>query len=165
MASKIKVYGKAQNRTALGVAHAYVVINPQATLEDLRKAFPNSLCPDKGVAENFLPVEEAEKFNEKMGLYFTKPDEVIELQDGSKVALAQVWSKASLDRLVEQAKLKDVEVAEVDKTVKGEKGGYRLEYLNGYVPPVAKKKGIPAWAWVVVALLILAVIFALVSFN
>lgn len=152
MAGKIKVYGKAQNRTALGIAHAYVVMYPHATLEDLRKAFPNNLCPDKGVPENFLPLEEAEKFNEKMSLYFTKPDEVIELQDGSKVALCQVWSKPSFERMVEQGKLYDVEVAEVEKTMKGEKGGYRLEYLNGYVPP--KKKNL-TWLWILLAVVIL----------
>ncbi|MDE6370519.1 MAG: OmpA family protein [Duncaniella sp.] len=163
MASKIKVYGKAQNRTALGIAHAYVVMYPHATLEDLRKAFPNSICPDKGVSENFLPVEEAEKFNDKMSLYFAKPDEVIELHDGSKIALSQVWSKPSFDRMVEQGKLYDIEVAEFEKTMKGEKGGYRLEYLNGYVPPVPApvKKGMPWWLWLVLALIAIGVIVAL----
>lgn len=163
MANKIKVYGKAQNRTSLGIAHAYVVMYPQATLEDLRKAFPNSICPDKGVPENFLPVEEAEKYNEKMSLYFAKPDEVIELQDGTKVALCQVWSKPSFDRMVEQGSLYDIEVAEFEKTMKGEKGGYRLEYLNGYVPPVAvvAKKGLPWWLWLLLALLVAGVVVAL----
>lgn len=163
MASKVRVYGKAQNRTCLGIAHAYVVMYPHATLEDLRKAFPNSVCPDKGVPENFLPVNEAEKFNEKMSLYFTKPDEVIELRDGSKVALCQVWSKPSFERMVEQGKLYDVEVAEFEKTMKGEKGGYRLEYLNGYIPPVIenKKKGLPWWLWLLIALIVAGVIVAL----
>ena len=163
MASKIKVYGKAQNRTALGIAHAYVVMYPHATLEDLRKAFPNSICPDKGVPENFLPLEEAEKYNEKMSLYFAKPDEVIELQDGSKVALAQVWSKPSFERMIEQGKLYDIEVAEFEKAMKGEKGGYRLEYLNGYVPPVPvidEKKKSKAWLWLLLLLLIAAGIIA-----
>jgi len=155
MASKIKVYGKAQNRTALGIAHAYVVMYPHATLDDLRKAFPNNVNPDKGVPENFLPIEEAERFNEKMSLYFTKPDEVIALQDGSKVALAQVWSKPSFERIVEQGKLYDIEIAEFEKTMKGEKGGYRLEYLNGYVPPVPEKKKRLAWLWILLAILIL----------
>lgn len=45
MANKVKVYGKAQNRTALGIAHAYLVMYPHATLEDLRKAFPITLIP------------------------------------------------------------------------------------------------------------------------
>ncbi|MDE6394608.1 MAG: OmpA family protein, partial [Duncaniella sp.] len=163
MASKIKVYGKAQNRTALGIAHAYVVMYPHATIDDLRKAFPNSICPDKGVAENFLPAEEAEKHNTNMSLYFAKPDEVIELQDGSKVALSQVWSKPSFERMVEQGKLYDIEVAEFEKTMKGEKGGYRLEYLNGYVPPVPVpvKKGFPWWAWLLLALVAIGVIVAL----
>ena len=163
MAVKIKVYGKAQNRTALGIAHAYVVMFPHATLDDLRKAFPNSICPDKGVAENFLPADEAVKFNDKMSLYFAKPDEVIELQDGSKVALAQVWSKASFDRMVEQGKLYDIEVAEFEKTMKGEKGGYRLEYLNGYVPPVPveAKKGVPAWLWALIAVLVIGILAAI----
>ena len=163
MASKIKVYGKAQNRTALGIAHAYVVMYPHATLEDLRKAFPNSICPDKGVPENFLPLEEAEKYNEKMSLYFAKPDEVIELQDGSKVALAQVWSKPSFERMVEQGKLYDIEVAEFEKAMKGEKGGYRLEYLNGYVPSVpviVEKKKSNAWLWLLLLLLVAAGIIA-----
>ncbi len=155
MAGKIKVYGKAQNRTALGIAHAYVVMYPHASLEDLRKAFPNSICPDKGVSENFLPVEEAEKFNDKMSLYFAKPDEVIELLDGSKIALSQVWSKPSFDRIVEQGELYDIEVAEFEKTMKGEKGGYRLEYLNGYVPPVPEKKKSLTWLWIVLAVIVL----------
>ena len=163
MANKIKVYGKAQNRTSLGIAHAYVVMYPQATLDDLRKAFPNSICPDKGVPENFLPVEEAEKYNANMSLYFVKPDEVIELQDGSKVALCQVWSKPSFERMVEQGKLYDIEVVEFEKAMKGEKGGYRLEYLNGYVPPVPvpSKKGFPWWLWLLLALLAIGVIVAL----
>lgn len=162
MANKIKVYGKAQNRTALGIAHAYVVMYPHATLDDLRKAFPNNVNPDKGVTENFLPVDEAEKFNEKMSLYFAKPDEVLELQDGSKVALAQVWSKPSFERMVEQGKLYDIEVAEFEKTMKGEKGGYRLEYLNGYVPPVPApvKKGFPWWIWLLLALVVAGIIAA-----
>ena len=63
MANKVKVYGKAQNRTALGIAHAYLVMYPHATLEDLRKAFPNNTNPDSGVKELFLPLGEAETFN------------------------------------------------------------------------------------------------------
>ena len=39
MGNKIRVYGKAQNRTALGIMHAYLIMHPHATLEDLKKAF------------------------------------------------------------------------------------------------------------------------------
>lgn len=38
--ARVKVYGKAQNRTVLGIIHAYMVMYPHATLEDLCKAFP-----------------------------------------------------------------------------------------------------------------------------
>lgn len=44
--AKIKVYGKAQNRIALGIIHAYMVMHPKTTLMELRNAFPNSLNPD-----------------------------------------------------------------------------------------------------------------------
>lgn len=162
MASKVRVHGKAQNRTALGIVHAYVVMYPHATLDDLRKAFPNSVCPDSGVKELFLPVSEAEKFNTKMSLYFAKPDEVINLADGSQIALSQVWSKPSFERIVEQGKLYDVEVAEFEKTAHpGQKGGYRLEYLNGYVPPVSeqpKKKSSLMWLWILLVLILAGII-------
>ena len=59
MVNKVRVYGKAQNRTALGIVHAYMVMNPGATLADLRKAFPNDLCPDRGAPENFMTVQDA----------------------------------------------------------------------------------------------------------
>lgn len=51
--AKVKVYGKAQNRTVLGIAHAYMIMYPHATLDDLRKAFPNSLNPTAGTEELF----------------------------------------------------------------------------------------------------------------
>lgn len=159
--NKVRVYGKAQNRTALGIAQAYMVMYPHATLADLRKAFPNTICPDSGVKELFLPLAEAETFNTKMSLYFTKPDEMLNLGDGSQAALAQVWSKPSFERMVEQGKLYDVEVAEFEKTVHpGQRGGYRLEYLNGYVPPVPEKKKSLAWLWILLGLAIVgAIIF------
>ena len=47
--ARVRVYGKAQNRTALGIMHAYMVMYPQAKLEDIQKAFPNELNPDSGV--------------------------------------------------------------------------------------------------------------------
>ncbi|MDE5983490.1 MAG: OmpA family protein [Duncaniella sp.] len=160
--NKVRVYGKAQNRTALGIAQAYMVMYPHATLADLRKAFPNSICPDSGVKELFLPVAEAETFNTKMSLYFAKPDEVLTLGDGSQVALAQVWSKPSFERMVEQGKLYDVEVAEFEKTAHpGQRGGYRLEYLNGYVPPVPEKKKSLAWLWILLGLIAVGVIIFL----
>ncbi len=138
MADKVKVTGKSQNRTALGIVHAYCRINPKTTLEQLRKAFPNTVCPDSGVKELFLPVKEAETFNSKMGLYFTKPAEAIALADGTVIAMAQVWSKASLDKITAQAEKYGIAVSEPDKSL-NELAGYLIECLDGYVFPKAKK--------------------------
>ena len=55
-ATKIKVYGKTQNAIALGIIHAYVIMFPQTTLADLRKAFPNDTAPDKGANELGLTI-------------------------------------------------------------------------------------------------------------
>ncbi len=162
MAGKIRVYGKAQNRTALGIMHAYMTMYPHATLEDIRRAFPNDISPDKGVPELFLPLDEAEKFNTKMSLYFAKPNEVLTMGNGSKVAVAQVWSKPSFERAIRQGSLYDIEIAQFDPAEKGfgKKGSFALEMLNGYVPPVPeqKKKGVPTWLWAVLGLILLGVV-------
>lgn len=72
---KVKVTGKVQNSTALGIMNAYLELNPDSTLADLRRAFPNDIAPDNGVVEIFLPVSEASKFNDdSISLYFMKED-------------------------------------------------------------------------------------------
>lgn len=164
MASKIRVYGKAQNRTALGIVNAYIVMHPHATLEDLRRAFPASLNPDCGVKDSFVGLDEARAVNDKAGisLYFAKEGEPIVTGDGSQVCLAQVWTKNSFERIVEHAKLYDIEIAQFDPAEKGfgKKGSYHLEMLNGYVPPVpeAKKKGVPVWLWLLLGLIALGIV-------
>lgn len=139
MTAKIRVLGKAQNRIVLGIMHAYMKLHPQATIEDIRKAFPNDICPDCGVKELFLPLAEAEKFNNKcdMTLYFAKADEQLSMSDGEKVCLASVWTKTSFNRAVAQAKLYDIEIAQSNFS---KRGSYMLKYLTNSVPPVAKNK-------------------------
>ena len=164
MASKVKVYGKAQNRTALGIMHAYMLMYPHATIEDLRKAFPDSLNPDSGVKKNFIYAEEKGTDANWEG-FFKNPDELLTTGDGKKVAVVKMWTKPSFDRLVEQAKLYDIEIASFEAAEKGfgKKGGFRLEYLKGWTPPapVAKKKGMPWWIWAVIGLIVAAIIVIL----
>ena len=38
MDSKIKVHGRAQSRTVLGIVEAYLLLHPESTKEDLDKA-------------------------------------------------------------------------------------------------------------------------------
>ena len=94
MVNKVRVYGKAQNRTALGIMHAYMVMYPQATIEDLQKAFPNELNPDSGVKKNFVRAGESGTDANWDG-FFQKEDELLTMGDGSKVAVVKMWTKPS----------------------------------------------------------------------
>lgn len=157
--ARVKVYGKAQNRTALGIVHAYMVMYPHATLEDLRKAFPNSLNPASGVKENFiLSTEKGTEFNWEG--FFKKEEELLTMGDGKKVAFVTMWTKPCFEALVAHAKQYGILVADFEKADGGaKKGGFRLEYLNGYVPPVPGKSKKGMWiAIAVVALLLLGLL-------
>lgn len=146
MANKIRVYGKAQNRTSLGIIHAYMTMFPQATLADLRKAFPNSLNPDKGTEENFIPANEKGTTANWDG-YFKNEDELLTMGDGQKVSVVKMWTKPSFERLISQAKLYDIEIAQFDPAEKGfgKKGSFYLEMLNGYTPPAREEKKSNKW--------------------
>ena len=153
--ARVRVYGKAQTRTALGIMHAYMVMYPQSKLEDIQKAFPDTLNPDSGVKKNFIYAEEKGTTADWNG-FFKKEEELLTMGDGRKVAVVSMWTKTSFERLVAWAKQYGIIVAEFEAVNKGgEKGGFRLEYLNGYIPP-RPKKGIPAWVWVLIALLLAA---------
>ena len=160
MANKVRVYGKAQNRTSLGIMHAYMVMYPQATLEDLRKAFPNSLAPDNGTGQIFIYADEKGTNADWEG-YFKDPEDVLTDGEGRKVAINKMWTKKSFENLQNHASQYGIEVAKFEEADKGigKKGGYRLEYLNGYVPP--KKKGLPWWLWLLLGLIAAVAIVAL----
>ena len=163
MASKVRVYGKAQNRTALGIVNAYLVMYPYATLADLRKAFPDTLnnWKIKG-KDSIMFVDDVKEKNQVIQKYgdfaayndnfFNKPDEIMTLQDGTKVAMRTDWSKEDFEKLVDWAKQYDIEVAEFKPSRPFERGGFALEYLNGYVPPVLVAKKTKMWIWLLMAL-------------
>ena len=151
--ARVRVYGKAQNRTALGIMHAYMVMYPHAKLEDICKAFPDSLNPDSGVKKNFVYAEDKGTTADWNG-FFKAEDELLKMGDGKKVSVVSMWTKDSFERLVAWAKQYGIVVADFEKAAGGgQKGGFRLEYLNGYVPP-KQKKGIAWWVWVLVAAII-----------
>lgn len=136
---------------------------PQATLEDLRKAFPNELNPDSGVKENFVYAEDKGTTADWDG-YFKAEDELLLMGDGKRVSVVKMWTKPSFERMVSHAKLYDIEIAKFEAADKGgKKGGFRLEYLNGYVPPVPAKKRSLWWVWLILLLLVagVALFFAL----
>lgn len=158
--AKVRVYGKAQNRTVLGIAHAYMIMYPHAKLEDLRKAFPNSLNPTAGTDELFtyatVPTPKGEYRS-----YFDLPEELLVTGDGKKVQMACMWTKPTFERIVSHAKQYGIIIADFEKAAGGaKKGGFRLEYLNGYVPPVQKKSRTGLW----IAIAVIAILLALLAF-
>ena len=166
MGNKIRVYGKAQNRTALGIMHAYLTMYPHATLEDFQKAFPNSLNPDSGVKVNFIDVAEIAKTqNPNWSGFFTDEECLLKLQDGRKIAVVSMWTKSSFERLIDWAKQYDIEIAKFEAAEKGfgKKGGYKLEFLNGYIPPIPEKSKSKLWIWILLGLVILATLLFLLS--
>lgn len=134
MSNKVKVYGKAQSRTALGIANAYLILNPDVTLDELNAAFPGSLNSANRCDTIFIDVNDAGKFVTTEGksnyemFFFEKEDELLTLKDGQKVAMQQLWQKEDFDKLVEWVKQYDIEVVEC-KPIEGfQKGGFTLEY-------------------------------------
>ena len=110
----------------------------------------------------FRTPEEYAANEANQGLWFAEEDEILRLQDGTKLIFLKLWPKDKFENIVNHAKLYDIEIAEFEKGEKGTKGGYRLEYLNGYVPPVpVAKKGIPAWVWAVLGAVLVGLILFL----
>ena len=163
MPSKVRVYGKAQNRTVLGIINAYLVMYPHATKEDLDKAFPSSellkrASGMKDFKSLFRTPEEWKKDVANQGLWFSESDERLKLQDGKEYILLKLWPKEAFEDMVSHASMYGIEVAKFEQGEKGVKGGYRLEYLNGYVPPVVATKKSPIWLWILIGLAAIAIL-------
>lgn len=140
--------------------HAYMVMYPHATLEDLEKAFPVELAPDNGTKRIFINADSTSDSN--WDGYFKADDELLATGDGRRVAVNKMWTKPSFERLISHAKNYDIEIAQFDPAEKGfgKKGSFALEYLNGYVPPTleAPKKGGSWWIWLIIALAVAGIV-------
>lgn len=160
--ARVKVYGKAQNRTALGIAHAYLTMYPHATLEDLCKAFPNVINP--AFKQLFVDISSTDSGDqEQLKGSFILEDELLSTGDGKKVAFPYMWTKPNFEKLATHAKQYGILVADFEKAPGGGKRGqFYLEYLNGYVPPVpvAHKKS-KAGLWIAIAAI--AILLALLA--
>lgn len=137
METKVKVYGKAQNRIALGIINAYMKIHPEADLNELTKAFPDSINPDCGGKHLFMTkkdinahLEKGEKWYASPRGYFVNSGEWLVMPDGECVAFVSMWTKPSLDRLITHAKQYGIEAIESDE----KQGTFRIEHINGAKP-------------------------------
>ncbi|MCL2651091.1 MAG: OmpA family protein [Candidatus Azobacteroides sp.] len=164
MEAKVRVYGKSQSRTALGIVNAYLKLYPNSTLSDLQQAFPQSLNP-KSFTDNIIVPEKETKGNEKQ--FFERKDELIVLKNGKRLALVEVWRKEDFDAICEHAKQYGIEVAEIEESKPFEKGSYELEYLNEFVPPeeitpVSENDGLKKrkfnWWWLILLILLLLIL-------
>lgn len=127
METKIRVYGKDQNRTALGIVNAYLKLNPDTTLAELQKAFPYSLNPRGSVKQTVAAISE---IAQKPGEFFDKQDELIKLKNGQKAALKYVWGKEDFENIKEHAKQFGIEVASITETAPFHEGSYKLEMIE-----------------------------------
>ena len=164
MASKVRVYAKSQKWAALGIVDAYLKMYPHATLEDVNKAFPRNLFVEDGLKVGFM-VTWAEKekmakatkttFDDEQIVEWKNSHHYVTLSDGTEIAFSfSMWTKEMFEKIVAQAKLYDIEIAKYEAAEKGigKRGEYRLEYLNGYVPPIPEKKS-KKWLWILLAAL------------
>lgn len=176
MASKVRVYAKSQKWAALGIVDAYLKIYPNATLEDINKAFPRNLFVEtEGNLGLFVTMAEKEKMTQSTTTDFDdnqlkdwkSSHYYLTLSDGTDIAFTvAMWTKEMFEKIIEQAKLYDIEIAKYEAAEKGigKRGSYTLEYLNGFVPvvpvaaPIVVKKGAPAWLWALISGLIVAII-------
>ena len=156
MARKIKVYGQARNRTALGIVNAYLRLNPDATIDMLREAFPDTIAPDKGVSEIFIDTD----FDSKGEHYFTEADELVDIS-GGKIAVVRQWSQPSFDNLARRARDFGIIVAETGHQPKvGHKGSFYLEDMPDDATETVEeyqesrlKRGSAGWLWVLASIL------------
>ena len=173
MPSKVRVYAKSQKWAALGIIDAYIKMYPHATVDDLNKAFPLSALQETKTDEPLLvTVAEKEKlvkaskttFDNEYFEEWKRTHFYVTLPDGTDLMFTvAMWPKEMFEKMLAQAKLYDIEIAKYEAAEKGfgKRGEYRLEYLNGYVPPVPAKKS-NKWLWIcLAALLIIAILIIL----
>ncbi len=180
MENKVRVFGKAQNRTVQGIFNAYLKINPNATLDELNRAFPKELRWGKDEFPLFVDIQDAPKFdkivtkgknkgeevNKFSFEYFTNEKDIFQLQDGTKAVMRQMWWEEAFNNIVKHAEKYGIEVAQFEYSEPFGKGEYRLEYLNGFVPPAAsvpQKKSGKLWLWILLGVIVIAGVILLVK--
>lgn len=171
MASKVRVSAKSQKWAALGIVDAYIKMYPHATVEDLNKAFPLSVLQGDDTKEPLLvTVAEKEKlvkaskttFDDEYFVEWKNSHYYVTLPNGTDLMFTvSMWPKEMFEKMMAQAKLYDIEFAKYEAAEKGfgKRGEYSLEYLNGYVPPVAKKSN--KWLWILLAALAIIAILVI----
>ena len=172
----------------MGIFQAYCLIHPEATVDDLNRAFPREkFASTKKLEATFYTVDEMEReamaegnertLKEVADIRDGKPSAYyFTLGDGTRVTNHNVvWGQGNFPTLVEWAKQYDIYVASFEKGRRGKLGYYELEYLNNWKPQVeivekivekevireVEKKHIPWWVRLLLALAVVGIIIAL----
>lgn len=174
--AKVLVRSENMSRTALGIAHAYLLINPNSTIDDLNRAFPREqlkqsspLFLDKKGRNEYIAAHGGTEKSLCTNYFYDEKNAMLKLKTGEEVAFLQMWTGEKFPLLVEWAKKHDIYVAEFTKGAKGKLGYFSLEYLNNWKPVIVEKtvikevhkKHIPWWVWLILGLLILGVLAAI----
>ncbi len=170
--AKVLVRSENMSRTALGIAHAYLLIYPDSTVESLNRAFPKEqfgqgsdlfLGPNERKA--YVEAHKNDEKSLRTNYFYEEEKAMLKLKDGSEVAVLQMWSSDKFPKLVEWAKRYDIYVAEFTKGARGKLGFFELEYLNNWKPiiieKVVEKKHIPWWVWLLLGLAVVGIVIAL----
>lgn len=155
------VVGKSQNRTALGMIHAFVTMYPNVTAMELNTQFSKQkVCPDTGINQLFYTPEEIEQ--EKLGTksdWFTKGNacfvangEWLILANGQQLAFNKVWTATSL-ALLQQEMSKFNIVSMVDNQLKGTQAGFNIRY--DYEEHMEETQSVPSWIWFILVVVVL----------
>ena len=173
----IHVYGKAMNRTALGIVDAMVQLYPKATYDELKEMLPDTINPSapKNYKSLFKPYTNRNygviqagtirKECEEQGLeifasHFVESDETFRSADNVEILVSKSWESSDtetgekdLQNLIDHVAKFGVKVVEyTDKKPFG-KGGYHLEVVN---PDLKEKLANPPskkWLWILLAAL------------
>ena len=150
MKSKIRVHGKSQSRTALGIVNAYLKLHPDATPSEVQRAFPKSLNSRCAADNLIVPVRETAGYEK---LFFEREDEQIVFKNGETYSLVEIWGKDDFKAIRKHAKRYGIEAAE-EGTKPFERGSFELEYLD-----VDKKKCLFGWLWIPLMILSFLLLF------
>lgn len=99
-----------KRKLVLAVVMSWITANSPNSMSDLLSAFPQETR--KG--SMFIPVTEAKDIYERQGIsrHFLGDDELINLPDGSRLALSNQWGKGNIETFVTQAKKLGFEIEE-----------------------------------------------------
>lgn len=154
------VAGKAQNRTALGMMHAFIKMHPNLSLAELNSRFPKSTYSDIGIERVFYTADEIEhEKNVNQSDWFIKGNacfvgdgEWLTLGNGQKVAFNKVWTATSLAKLQAEMAKSNI-TGTVNNKLSGTQAGFDIRY--DYETHQEKSQGLPSWIWIVLLLVLI----------